>query len=404
MKWIKKNLLWASAIFSMSLCVVLGIVFIISAFIASIGATQCASGIGGDGHAYGGDWQNVDSQTHQSMQYTADRLKNELHFSGDNVAAVLAIGLRESGFNPNAVNPKGEVKGIFQWGYGTTNGNRYGETQDNVEAQINLTINELRSNRKVTLVDMAQANNIESSLIAWDTNFEGLKVNDPQRKAADILATANEVKKVFQLDYAGNIDTSQNNSSASSDLSDSSTSASAGAGACLGGLATNDNGLPIKGKYNITGGYPNYNGADGAPHYGVDFQTVDHDETGAASNVYAVASGTVIKVGNSKEGGYFLVIKGDDGVYTYYGHAPSKEAIVVNTGDKVQKGQHISHEGQSGEATGIHVHFGVNTKSDQGFGIQADGNRSPGQYLKLPKAAGESIVIPSGPFDSQEKD
>lgn len=404
MRWIKKHLLLASAIFSAVLCCVLGIVFIISALISSIGATQCASGIGSDGHAYGGDWKNVDSQTHQSMQYTADRLKNELHFSGDNVAAALAIGLRESGFNPQSVNKKGEVKGIFQWGYGKTNGNRYGETQDNVEAQINLTINELRGSHKNTLVDLAQANNIESSLLAWDKNFEGLKENDGQRKVSDTLATANEIKQIFNLDYGGQIDPNQNNSSGSTEISDSGTSASSGAGACLGGLATNDNGLPVKGKYNITGGYPNYNGADGEPHYGVDFQTVDHDETGEASNVYAVASGTVENVDYSKVGGYFLVIKGNDGVYTYYGHAPSKEAIVVKKGDQVQKGQHISHEGQSGDAKGIHVHFGVNNKSASGFGPQEDGNRSPGQYLKLPKAAGNSIVIPSGPFDSKEND
>lgn len=404
MRWIKKHLVWSSAILGSILLLVLGAVFIISALIASIGGSQCASGIGSDGHAYGGDWKNVDSQTHQSMQYTADRLKNELQFSGDNVAAVLAVGLRESGFNPNSVNKKGQVKGIFQWGYGTKNGNRYGDTQDNVEAQINLAINELRGSHKVTLQDLAQANNIESSLLAWDRDFEGLKENDGQRKTADTLATANEIKKIFNLDYGGQIDPNQNNPGGSTDLNDSSTSAGAGAGACLGGLATNDNGLPVKGKYNITGGYPNYNGADGEPHYGVDFQTVDHAETGEASNVYAVASGSVDRSGYSKEGGYYVVIKGNDGVYTYYGHAPSKSAIVVKDGDKIQKGQHISHEGQTGDATGIHVHFGVNVKSSYGFAPQAAGNRSPGQYLKLPKAAGNSIVIPSGPFDSKEND
>lgn len=121
----------------------------------------------------------------------------------------------------------------------------------------------------------------------------------------------------------------------------------------LGTSSGTASGLPVKGKYNITGGYPNYAGAGGSEHYGNDFQTVGAQESGDLSNVYSVVDGTVVaKTSDSIEGNY-VVIKNSDWAFSYYGHAPSQSAIVVNVGDKVKKGQHISHQGQTGLATGV---------------------------------------------------
>ncbi|MFH0349149.1 phage tail tip lysozyme [Leuconostoc citreum] len=68
------------------------------------------------GSTIGGDWQDPNSATHQAIQHAIDRFHKEVKMSGDNIAAAIAIGLRESGFNPKAVNPAGSVKGIWQWG------------------------------------------------------------------------------------------------------------------------------------------------------------------------------------------------------------------------------------------------------------------------------------------------
>ncbi|MFH0349229.1 hypothetical protein ACG92U_03030 [Leuconostoc citreum] len=54
------------------------------------------------------------------------------------------------------------------------NGDRYKDTQDNVESQVQLAINELKSTHKGALIDLATADNINSSLVAWDTKFEGV--------------------------------------------------------------------------------------------------------------------------------------------------------------------------------------------------------------------------------------
>lgn len=357
------------------------------------------------GNGIGGDWKDKNSDTYKNMKHAADRFQKELHMSGDNIAAALAVGLRESGFNPKAVNPSGAVKGIWQWGAGGVNGNRYKDTADTVEAQVQLAINELKSSHKATMISLATANNISSSLVAWDTKFEGVGENDPQRKVADTTKTAKEIKKLFSLDFDGSINVFDNNND--SGTGDTSSNANAGAlqaAACDTGLSSNDNGLPIKGTYRITGGYPNYEGISGAEHYGVDFQTVDHALSSDGGNVYAVHDGTVVAKSSDKVGGNWVVIKGTDGVFTYYGHAPTQEAIVVNTGDQVVAGQHISHQGQTGEATGIHVHFAVQTHDQFNWAPRSNGLKSPGDYLKLPKKAGTSVVVPSGPFkDNNQK-
>jgi|GEM_PF-900160 len=346
---------------------------------------------------FGGDWKDANSETHKAMQYAADQFKNELHMSGDNIAAALAIGLRESGFNPNAVNPSGAVKGIWQWGTGGINYNRYGNTEDTVEAQVALAIRELRTTHMVTLVGLTDAS-LDKSLEAWDINFEGLSISDPQRKVAQTTATAQEVKTVFQLDFAGDISTGTGGDSGTA--LDGQNSDSQWCPTSTGTAS----GLPVKGQYNITGGYPNYAGAGGSEHYGTDFQTVGAQESGEASNVYSVSDGVVVAKTGDAIGGNYVVIKNTDGAYAYYGHAPSQSAIVVNVGDKVQRGQHISHQGQTGLATGVHVHFGVNKKQNA-FAPHSDGLISPGEYLlAMPKKAipASGIVVPAGPFTADE--
>lgn len=361
-------------------------------------ATDSSLTAGANG-TIGGDWKDKNSSTHKAMQYAADQFKNDLHMSGDNIAAALAIGLRESGFNPLAVNPSGAVKGIWQWGAGGINGNRYGTTPDTVEGQVALAIMELRTTHMATLTHMNGAD-LSASLDAWDVYFEGLSLTDPQRKVAQITATANDVKKVFDLNFAGSVSTGaggDGNVALSGSNSDGSDCAP------TSGTAS---GLPVKGKYNITGGYPDYDGATGGGHYGVDFQTVGAQETGEASYVYSVSDGVVVSKTTSATGGNAVVIKNVDGTFAYYGHAPSLDAIVVKEGDQVKKGQHISHQGMTGLATGVHVHFGVNQKQSS-FGIGADGLISPGDYLTaLPKQAipGKGLVKPAGPFTAAESD
>lgn len=90
-------------------------------------------------------------------------------------------------------------------------------------------------------------------------------------------------------------------------------------------------------------------------HYAVDIAN------SSKGPIYAAASGKVVKAVYGWNGGYGNVIIVDhaDGVKTLYAH---NEALYVNVGDLVSKGQTIAWMGNSGRVygrTGIHLHFEV---------------------------------------------
>lgn len=85
-------------------------------------------------------------------------------------------------------------------------------------------------------------------------------------------------------------------------------------------------------------------------HSGIDFAARE------GSDVQAVATGIVTDVGERSGYGQLVEINHGNGYVTRYGH---NEAILVNVGDKVNKGQRISLIGSSGRSTGPHVHFEV---------------------------------------------
>lgn len=99
----------------------------------------------------------------------------------------------------------------------------------------------------------------------------------------------------------------------------------------------------------ISAGYPNY--SNGSYHGGVDWPC----PTGTA--VHAADSGVVViaKKLTYSYGQYILIDHGN-GLSTLYAHNSS---LVVGVGDKVSKGQIIAYSGESGNATGPHVHFEV---------------------------------------------
>lgn len=82
-------------------------------------------------------------------------------------------------------------------------------------------------------------------------------------------------------------------------------------------------------------------------HYGLDIAA---DE---GTPIAAFADGTVREVGESDYGKY-LIVDHADGFSTLYAHCSS---ISVGVGDEVQCGGEIALVGQTGNATGPHLHF-----------------------------------------------
>jgi murein DD-endopeptidase MepM/ murein hydrolase activator NlpD len=94
-----------------------------------------------------------------------------------------------------------------------------------------------------------------------------------------------------------------------------------------------------------TQGLHGYNGIDiGAPK---------------GTPIYASAGGVVIVSRDSGwNGGYgeYVVIAHDNGVQTLYGHM---SRVVAQAGTHVDQGDIIGYIGQTGKATGPHLHFEV---------------------------------------------
>jgi murein DD-endopeptidase MepM/ murein hydrolase activator NlpD len=102
---------------------------------------------------------------------------------------------------------------------------------------------------------------------------------------------------------------------------------------------------PVVGGGNYISQYFHYG------HYGIDI-AADY-----GSPVRASAGGTVIFAGwKSNGGGYQVWIAHGSGLYTTYNHM---SAISVGSGQSVGKGQQVGRVGQSGHATGPHLHFEV---------------------------------------------
>lgn len=100
------------------------------------------------------------------------------------------------------------------------------------------------------------------------------------------------------------------------------------------------------------------------PHHGVEFQ----NEFGTP--VYAAGDGEVVFADTDKVTlfsqwsnfyGNLIVIKHENDFYTLYAHL---SAILVQVGDAVQAGDLIGQVGQTGGATGSHLHFEVRGGSD----------------------------------------
>lgn len=109
---------------------------------------------------------------------------------------------------------------------------------------------------------------------------------------------------------------------------------------------------PTNSGYKITSGFQ---WRWGKMHEGIDIAYLPKN-----SPIYAVGDGVVIAAqtgtGSFWSAGKYVIIKHDNNIYTLYAHL---NAISVYPGQTVSKGTVVGGMGQSGYATGVHLHFSV---------------------------------------------
>jgi murein DD-endopeptidase MepM/ murein hydrolase activator NlpD len=116
-----------------------------------------------------------------------------------------------------------------------------------------------------------------------------------------------------------------------------------------------------------------------AMHEGLDFVAA------VGTPIMAAGSGVVVYAGFHHEFGNLVEIDHSDGVITRYGHC---SRLDVKVGDVVRRGQPIAAVGETGRATGPHLHFEVryrNVAQNPGKYLRADLRRAPG-FARLPVA------------------
>ncbi|EJG4574377.1 peptidoglycan DD-metalloendopeptidase family protein [Enterococcus faecalis] len=110
---------------------------------------------------------------------------------------------------------------------------------------------------------------------------------------------------------------------------------------------------PVRSSYTITQEWDQIGWGTNVIHGGIDIASVP---AGTSPPVYVARSGTVETVTYDGTGGNYVVVKHDDGYWTYYGHLDSVDLVV---GEKVTTSSRVGIMGSTGLAKGIHLHFEV---------------------------------------------
>lgn len=110
---------------------------------------------------------------------------------------------------------------------------------------------------------------------------------------------------------------------------------------------------PVRSSYTITQEWDQIGWGTNVIHGGIDIASVP---AGTSPPIYVARSGTVETVTYDGTGGNYVVVKHDDGYWTYYGHLDSVDLVV---GEKVTTSSRVGIMGSTGLAKGIHLHFEV---------------------------------------------
>lgn len=195
-----------------------------------------------DNNNTGGDVQTpkgkVSQSTVDNIKKIAQHMNDEYGFGENQLAIIMSVGLRESTWQLDAENKSGQVAGLFQWGYGSTNGDRItpaGVNPDklDVDATIKILDYEIKGGKNAQTTSMVglmkkAGNDKSKAFVAW-AKYEGVDVTDGQSNTDAVISWADDVAKILGTDSMkinqSKIDAlpSSDNGNSNSDTNDSGT-------------------------------------------------------------------------------------------------------------------------------------------------------------------------------------
>lgn len=143
--------------------------------------------------------------------------------------------------------------------------------------------------------------------------------------------------------------------------------------------------------------------SDGSPHRGLDIATAT-----SLGNVelYSVCEGQVILNQYDNSYGWYIILKGDDGMGYLYAHLNSRS--LVDVGSRVSIGTLVGYEGTSGTSTGIHLHMEMQNIKDHPWLYRQPitAYENPAVFMGIPNVYGtwaEYNGIPLPPTPTEKK-
>lgn len=134
--------------------------------------------------------------------------------------------------------------------------------------------------------------------------------------------------------------------------------------------------LPVSKDYTVTATYGQKGSLWKKGHLGIDFVTADR-------NVFATTDGIVRVAAYDKAGwGNYISVGDDNGLRHLYCHLEKSD---VQVGQTVKAGQKIGTMGMTGNATGVHLHYQINTAQ----GVP----QNPAEFLKISNKLGKGVDV-----------
>ena len=133
-------------------------------------------------------------------------------------------------------------------------------------------------------------------------------------------------------------------------------------------------------------------------HAGLDFAPKNKYKD--LPNIYSVTSGKVIRSQNKGNWGSYIVIRDICGESHIYAHLLERH---VKVGDQVKEGQAIGIMGNTGNSSGIHLHYEIQTNY-----YNAQSHKDVAKYLNINNTVGDIILKEKkeqkvSPFAAQAK-